>query len=815
MSENFSDSSNLQPKKTVNESDLNPARPKKTVVEPDSTKPSVNQPKKTVVEPDSTKPSAKQLKKTVVEPNPTKPSAKQPKKTVVEPNSNKSPRTPFARIDPLEGLTIGDSNRYRLQFLLGQGGMSKVYQASDTKFEERVVAVKLMTNYSAVSERHSLKRFMAEVKAISRLKHPNIIQILDFGVTPDEAPFYGLPFYVMEYFAGQTLQNLLSKTKSLPQDSILNIISQVCAGLKQAHQKGIVHRDLKPDNIFLVAGGGLREIVKILDFGIAKNISAEADNQTQLTQQGSFIGTYRYASPEQCRGLVSIDQRTDIYSLGIILYETISGHNPYNLSGDFITSQADWIASHIRVPPKPLKQQPGCENLDDELESTIMKCLAKSPQNRFSDLEELQEAIANISSAKRINYKAKTEPKINELEENNLRVEKVEVPINNKTVVETKGSNFPQNISDKPNNKEASKTPSIEPHEHNKSPSRRKVLQYGGLMLAGMFLTIFLTNKLKQRADEPSKQAPPTSKPSLKFEIELFKNIQITPSGEVWSLAISPDGEYVVSGNNYGTLEFFALKTGELKRRLGQHENVVRSLAFVLETDKLVSGDGNGNIKVWNLQNNNLERQLQTDSASIWALAASPNGQTLVSSGQDRRIIVWNLATGEPNGIISQERIVYALAFSPDGILASGGEDNIVKIWNVKDRTFLKSFEGHQDAVRAIVVSPDGKYLISGSWDKTIKVWELESGKLITTFKGHKDRVVTVAISNDSRTVFSGSIDNTIKVWSIENARLITTLSQHHNWVLALATTQQENLLVSGSKDSSIKLWQYKSTNLT
>ena len=343
MCAHFSDSSNLQPKKTLNESDLNPERAKKTVVEP---------------------------------------------------NSNKPSRTP-ARIDPLEGLTIGDSNRYRLQFLLGQGGMSKVYQAKDTKFEERVVAIKLMTNYSPASSQRSLKRFMAEVNAISRLKHPNIIQILDFGVTPDEAPFYGLPFYVMEYFAGQTLQNLLSKTKSLPQDSILNIISQVCAGLKQAHQKGIAHRDLKPDNIFLVADGGLGEIVKILDFGIAKNISAETDNQTQLTQQGSFIGTYRYASPEQCRGLVSIDQRTDIYSLGIILYETISGYNPYNLSGDFITSQADWIASHIKVSPKPLKQQPGCENLDDELESIVMKCLAKSPQDRFSNLEELEDALAN------------------------------------------------------------------------------------------------------------------------------------------------------------------------------------------------------------------------------------------------------------------------------------------------------------------------------------------------------------------------------------------------------------------------------------
>ena len=757
MSDNSLDSSRPQPKKTVNKSDFNPNQPEKTVVKFNSSKPS---------------------------------------------------RTPFIGKDPLEGLTIGDRDRYRLQVLLGQGGMSKVYQALDTKFKDRVVAVKLMTNYSAVGDLHLIKRFMGEVNAISCLNHLNIIQILDFGVTPNEAPFNGLPFYVMEYLTGKTLQSLLAENKIVPLYFLLNIISQVCAGLKEAHQKGIVHRDIKPDNIFLVASSGLEETVKILDFGIAKNISPDAHNHTQLTQQGFFIGTYRYASPEQCRGLLDIDQRTDIYSLGIILYEAICGYDPYDLDNSYIVSQADWIACHIQVPPKPLKQQPGCENIEDELESIVMKCLAKSPQDRFSDIKQLHKAIANISSVKRINYEAKTEPKISDrLVENSLRFE---------IEAETRDNSFPRNISSKPNNEVVPQPPSIAPHQYQKIKSRRKVLKYGGLALTGMFLTAFLTKKLKQASDEPPKQVSPKfSKPSPELEIEPVKNIQITSSAEVWSLAISPDGEYIVSGDNYGTLEFFSRKTGDSKRRLGEHESVIRSLAFVPKTDKLVSGDGDGNIKVWNRQNNNLERQLQSHSASIWALVASPSGLTLVSGGEDRKIIVWSLATGEPNAIIYDNTVVYALAFSPSGkLLASGGEDSIIKIWNVKDRTLLRALQGHRDVVRAVVASPDGKYLISGSWDKTIKVWRPESGELITTFEGHKDRVVTVAVSNDSRTVFSGSIDNTIKVWNIENAQLITTLSLHHNWVLALATTQQENLLVSGGKDSSIKLWQYKSTNL-
>ena len=696
----------------------------------------------------------------------------QPKQTVDESrlNPDRASRTPFARKDPLEGKTIGENSRYLLQTLLGQGGMSKVYRALDTKFEDRVVAIKLMTNYSAAGSNNLIKRFMGEVKAISRLKHPNIIQILDFGVTPDAAPFSGAPFYVMEYFTGKTLQNLLSENKTLSLDSLANIMCQVCAGLKEAHQKGIIHRDLKPENIFLVAGGAFGEIVKILDFGIAKNISADAQKYTQLTQEGSFIGTYRYAAPEQCRGLTNIDQRTDIYSLGVILYEAICGKNPYDLDDDLNTSQADWIACHIRVPPKPLKQQPGCEKIKDKLENIVMKCLAKSPQDRFSDIGELQNAIVDIFSVK--------------------------------TVVETTTNNPPFSSNNQVNPKSFSVAP-----QHQKTSSRRKVLQYGGLMLGGIFLTVLLTKILQPEPEEPLTQAPDQPK----LAIAPVKDMQLNSSGEVWSLAISPDGEIIASGNDLGTIELFNRQTGDITKILGEHENVIRALVFIPQTDRLISGDGDGNIKVWNQENSKKELQLQGHEASIWSLAISPDGETLISSSEDASLRIWNLKTGETDGIIfAHNEVVYALAFSPDGrVFASAGKDNQIKIWNAKDGSLLKSFLGHQDAVRAIAITPDNQYLVSASWDKTVKVWELKSGELITTFTGHQGRVVTVAVSNDSRTVFSGSLDNTIKVWSLEKAKLITTLSQHQNWVLALATSQPENLLVSGGKDTTIQLWQY------
>ncbi|MDJ0532698.1 MAG: serine/threonine-protein kinase [Xenococcaceae cyanobacterium MO_207.B15] len=372
----------------------------------------------------------------------------QNKKTLVELDPSTSSRTPFIAKDPKIGKTIGDNNRYLLQSLLGQGGMGKVYRALDNKFENRVVAIKLMTNYAGQQQKHLIKRFIRETKAISVLKHPNIVEIFDCGVTPDEAPFCGSPFYVMEYFEGKTLQSLLKQHKTLHLSYLLKIIRQVCAGLKEVHKKDMVHRDLKPDNIFLVTGDTFADVVKIIDFGIAKNLISD---DTKLTKVGSFLGTYRYASPEQCRGLPNIDQRSDIYSLGIILYEAICGQNPYDLDEDFRSSQADWIACHIKVPPKPLKEQPGCENLPDELANIVMQCLAKFPQDRFSDIGALPDALANSVSVRMgLNYDSDIDKKAsNKLEKNiHQSQRKSEVKLATpKTIIETTNNNTPPNVT--------------------------------------------------------------------------------------------------------------------------------------------------------------------------------------------------------------------------------------------------------------------------------------------------------------------------------------------------------------------------------
>ncbi|MCC0176464.1 serine/threonine protein kinase, partial [Waterburya agarophytonicola K14] len=314
-----------------------------------------------------------------------------PQPTFVEADT---PRSTYTRQDLLVGKII--ANRYRLDDLLGKGGMSKVYLASDTRLDNKTVAIKIMTSYSGNNNQALVKRFNREVKVISSLRSHNIVQVTDFGLTPPEKPFMSSPFYVMEYFQGKTLGEVLQESPFLSVNRTIRIMLQVCTGLKEAHNKGIIHRDLKPDNIFLVAGGVFGEEAKILDFGIAKVVETEEKQQTQMTQHGSFIGTYRYASPEQCKGIPTIDRQTDIYSLGIILYEMLSGKNPYNSDVDR-TTQGEWIACHIRAEAQRLSTYEECKDVPDSLKQITMKCLKKSPAERFQSIEELTQALKEVN----------------------------------------------------------------------------------------------------------------------------------------------------------------------------------------------------------------------------------------------------------------------------------------------------------------------------------------------------------------------------------------------------------------------------------
>jgi serine/threonine-protein kinase len=299
------------------------------------------------------------------------------------------------------GRLIDDNQRYRLDERLGGGGMGDVFLATDTRVGTQVALKLLKETLITVDELK--KRFEREVTISAALKNLHIVEVSDYGVTPQ-----GHPFYVMEYLRGKTLGELIREKQRLSVEETVHIISQVCEGLRHAHQGvtvwrdggtksehiQVVHRDLKPDNIFIVSTDK-GNLVKILDFGIAK-IRSDSFDQTNLTQTTAFLGTVRYSSPEQLRGSKEIDGRADIYSLGIIIYQMLSGNDPFGFSTEQrVSSESSWMLAHIADPPLSLRQQPSCEHLSPELEAVVMRCLEKQADARFASVEELSCALSN------------------------------------------------------------------------------------------------------------------------------------------------------------------------------------------------------------------------------------------------------------------------------------------------------------------------------------------------------------------------------------------------------------------------------------
>jgi serine/threonine protein kinase len=296
-----------------------------------------------------------------------------------------SPGVSGQAVDPMIGQILG--GKYKVVRLLGEGGMGAVYEGEQQLgTTTRKVAVK--TLHTHLSHDPKVKaRFEREVGTIAELEHPNTIQVYDFGSTTE-----GILYIVMEFLHGKSLADLLEKQGAMAPARADHVLQQVCASLEEAHGRGIVHRDLKPDNIVLVDRAGKKDFVKVLDFGIAKRAKEEDQNEQKLTQQGMVLGTPPYMSPEQFTGQ-AIDARSDIYSLGVMAYEMLTGRLPFNANTAW-----EWATQHMTQPPIPIESLAEGMRAPVAMRAAVQRALAKSPNDRFQTVAEFGEAFGGRSA---------------------------------------------------------------------------------------------------------------------------------------------------------------------------------------------------------------------------------------------------------------------------------------------------------------------------------------------------------------------------------------------------------------------------------
>jgi serine/threonine protein kinase len=293
-------------------------------------------------------------------------------------NTGSSP----SRIALVKGARVGE---YIIEDFLGKGGFGEVWSAQHPAIGKQV-AVKFLSANSLINF-ETLARFKREAKAVNDIGHENLVDIFSFGELPD-----GRPYYVMELLRGESLAEYVAKKGAPPFALLLEVFRQVCAALQAAHDTKVVHRDLKPDNIFLDKKKAPALSVKLLDFGIAKLASSEEEG-VSLTRTGIPFGTPAYMSPEQCDGAKNVDHRSDIYSLGIVLYELLTGRNPFRESGD---SALDLLMKHKKtVPPPPSSVAPE-RGIPKEVDALVLKAIAKKPADRFDSATEVYEQLVKV-----------------------------------------------------------------------------------------------------------------------------------------------------------------------------------------------------------------------------------------------------------------------------------------------------------------------------------------------------------------------------------------------------------------------------------
>src|SRR5215213_9108647 len=694
----------------------------------------------------------------------------------------------------LAGRQLG---RYRIHERLGQGGMGEVWRATDPQLK-RDVAVKILPHeFSGDPER--VRRFEQEAYAVSALKHPNIVTIYEVGEHGQ------LHFIVTELIEGQTLRERLAQGP-LGWRAAVRLASQIAAGLSLAHAAGIIHRDIKPENVLVQTDGH----AKVLDFGIAKWLKSPTNSGSNeaaagiQTRLGATPGTLKYMSPEQVAGK-SLDQRSDVFSLGLVLYEMIVGFHPYRDQSDDELMAS--LKSRDEIPPIS-------HSIPAALDRILRCALRKNPDERYPSASQMSIELDELKSLIEVSRQEAGQSLLRASNANQLMTQFAVLYDADKNTRMPLGAVWTiWRFADLKSGK-----------------LERKVIR-ASLLSRLMRITLLMLVVA----------ATTTGLAALKSVTEVWgeKVMRDGHTAAVRRAVFSPDGRLLVSASEDHQVIVWDSARLEKMFVLREHQRPVRAVAFSSDGRLMVSASYSAIIwetgswkKVrevpWDTGYGNLvflpgNRWLADSLGRIWDVStgelvrdsdASEGNWTAISPDHQRRVTV------APNGTVKfvdlrQQKLLSiqpahgdhgrSATFSPDGKLIATAAERVL-LWDAATSTRIVPLE-YESIVWSVDFSPDGKWLVSSHGDGAIVVWDAAARERVANLREHSGGVRGVAFSPDGKRVASASEDQSVVVWNAESGQKEAVLVGHHTRVTAVDFSPDNQWLASAGQDGIVIRW--------
>lgn len=672
---------------------------------------------------------------------------------------------------------------YEILEELGRGGMGVVYKAKQLGLN-RLVALKMILAGGHAGE-INLNRFRREAEALAQLQHPNVVQIYDV----DE--YEGLPFFSLEYCPGGSLASKLAGTP-LPQEQAAELVEILAWAMHAAHQAGIIHRDLKPANVLLTADG----TVKLTDFGLAKK-TGESDG---ATTSGTILGTPSYMAPEQASGNVNeIGHTVDIYALGAILYECLTGRPPFRAA-----TPLDTILQVVHEEPVPPRQlQPGVAR---DLETITLKCLHKDPRKRYSSALTLAEDLARFREGHPILARP-TSPLGRFLRWMRRRPTQAALILTTILLIAVglTGILWNWRASVLARQREAEHRQRLE----TTLDRVRRLLYANSLIRAEQEWFDSQTDEARRILD-----LIPLDLRGWEWHHarRLYQGDRLTLRGHtdtVTCVACSCDGRRLASASLDGSIKLWDARTGSKLAVISDHHSPVTAVAFSPEGSLLSSVDRAGNLLLIEAASGRVLHRWKAHSAPVLAVAFSPDGKRIATGSEDRSAILWEVATQKPLRTLQGHlHFVTGVSFHPNKpLLATSSADNQVRIWNLQSSAPPKVLLGHTSEVRSVAFSPQGDLLASASWDKLVKLWDPIRAVHLRDLVGHTQGAYSVCFSPNGQLLASASGDRTARLWEVKSGKTIRILPGHSHFVTCVSFSPDSSRLAVSRNDQTVKIW--------